>query len=63
MIGAYTIPQLVIFAIIAISVIGILFVVAKANGVAIPGWVVQIGWIVLLAIVAIFGVKLVMSMG
>ena len=56
------IMQWVILIIIIISVVGILYVVAKANNVAIPPWVVQIFWIVCIAVVAIFAIKILMGM-
>jgi hypothetical protein len=60
--AGYSIAQMVIAIIIIISVVGILYVVAKANGIAIPGWVVQIFWIVVVAFCAIFAIRLLMSM-
>ena len=63
MIGSYSIAQLVVAAIVIISVVGILLVVLKANSIQIPQWVVHIFWIVILAAVAIFAVKLIMGMG
>lgn len=56
------IMQWVILAVVIISVVGILYVVAQANGVAIPSWAKQIAWIVLVAFVAIFAIKLLMGM-
>jgi hypothetical protein len=60
--AGYSVTQWVIILIVIISVIGILYVVVRQSGVQIPGWVIQIFWIVALAIVAIFAVKLLMSM-
>ncbi len=60
--GGYSISQMVIALIIIISVVGILYVVARANGVEIPPWVVQIFWIVCVAACAIFAIRLLMSM-
>jgi hypothetical protein len=60
--GSYSIVQMVVMAIVLISVVGIAYVVAQANGVAIPPWVVRIFWIVVIAVVAIFAVRLIMGM-
>ena len=60
--GGYSVAQMVIGLIVIISVVGILYVVAQANGVEIPAWVVKIFWIVVVAFVAIFAIRLLMSM-
>jgi hypothetical protein len=60
--GGYSIVQWVIIAIVVISVIGILYVVAQANNISIPPWAVRIFWIVTVAIVSIFAIKLIMGM-
>jgi hypothetical protein len=54
--------QWVIAIIVLISVLGILYVVAQVNQVAIPGWAVKIFWIVVVASVAIIAIKLLMGM-
>jgi hypothetical protein len=54
--------QWVVVIIVLISVLGILYVVAQANQVAIPGWAVKIFWIVVVAFVAIIAIKLLMGM-
>ena len=56
MIG-YSLIQLVITLIIVCAVVGIALVAVRASGVQIPAWVVQIGWIVLIALVAILAIK------
>ena len=60
MIG-YSIVQLVIMAIIVCAVIGIGLVAIRASGVQVPGWVMQIVWIVVIAVVAIFAIKFLMG--
>jgi hypothetical protein len=60
--ASFSIMQWVILLIVVISVVGILYVVAQANGVAIPAWVVKIFWIVAVAVVAIFAIKILIGM-
>jgi hypothetical protein len=60
--AGYSIPQIVIALIIIVAVIGILIVVMRVAGVNPPPWVIQIGWIVLVAFVAIFAIRLLVSM-
>ncbi len=57
-----SIVSFVILAIIVCAVIGIGLVAIRASGVPIPGWAVQIFWIVVIAIVAVFAIKVLMSM-
>jgi hypothetical protein len=62
LIAGYSILQIIITVIIVIAAIGILYIVAQAAEVTIPPWVIRIGWILLVAFVAIFAIKLLMSM-
>lgn len=52
---------LVIIIVIA-AVIGIVLVALRQFGVAIPSWAVQIGWIVVVAVVATVAIKIVMGL-
>jgi hypothetical protein len=60
--AGYSLVHLVVIAIIVAAVIGIALVAIRASGVALPGWVMQIFWIVVVAVVAIFAIKLLLSM-
>jgi hypothetical protein len=60
--GGYSLIQMIIFIIILCGVIGILFVVMKQTGVQVPPWIVTIFWIVLVCFVAIFAIRLLLSM-
>lgn len=51
------ISQLVISIIVIAAVIGIGLIVVRQSGIAIPPWIVQIFWIVLLACVAIYAIR------
>ena len=48
---------LAVWLIIVAAVVAIVFIACRAMGVEIPGWVVQIFWIVVIAIVAIVAIK------
>jgi hypothetical protein len=54
--------ELLIAIVIVAACIGIVIVAVRACGLAIPQWVVQIFWIVLIAVVAIAALRLVLSL-
>jgi hypothetical protein len=54
--------DIIIAIIIIAAAIGIMYVALRVFGVAIPPWVVQIFWIVVVAFVAIFAIRLLFSM-
>lgn len=62
MIFGLSIIQLIIVCMVIAGAIGILYVVMRQAGVAIPGWAVQIFWIVLVVIVGVVAVKLLASL-
>jgi hypothetical protein len=51
------IAGLAIWVIIVAAIAAIVFVACKAMGVAIPGWVVNVFWIVVIAVVCILAIK------
>lgn len=51
------IAGLAVTVIIIAAVVAIVFVACKAMGVSIPGWVVHVFWIVVIAIVCILAIK------
>lgn len=59
---APVIASWVVIAIIVAAVIGIGLIVARVSGVEVPGWVIQIGWILLVAIIGIAAIHLLMQM-
>lgn len=59
---ALTVVHWAIIAIVIAGVIGIVFVAAKQAGVAIPGFVITIFWILVCCIVAIVAIKLLAGM-
>ncbi len=57
-----SIGEFAIWAVIICGIIGIAIVAMRAMGVAPPPWAIQIAWIVVIVLVAIFAIRLVMSM-
>ena len=62
MAAGYSLIQVIVFLIILCGVVGILFVVMRQTGVQIPPWIITIFWIVAVCFVAIFAIRLLMSM-
>jgi hypothetical protein len=60
--GGMGIVQMVVVGIIIIAVIAIGVVAVKAMGLSFPPWVVTIFWIAVIAIVAIFAIKLLIGL-
>jgi hypothetical protein len=58
----WSIGDLLIAVIIIAACIGIVYVALRVFGVSIPAWAVQIFWIVVVACVAIFAIRLVLSL-
>lgn len=54
---ADTLIQWVVVAIVVAAVIGIALIAIRQTGIQIPAWVGQVGWIVLLAVVAIVAIQ------
>jgi hypothetical protein len=60
--GNWSFGELAIAIIVAIAVVAVVVVFTRAAGVTIPGWLVQILWIVLAAICAILAVRFLLSL-
>jgi hypothetical protein len=56
-VGAWSVGQMAIAAIIVAAVVGIVYVAFRQMGVAIPPWVIQVVWILIVAIVCILAIK------
>ena len=52
----------VVIGIILIGVAGIAFVVARAAGIEVPPWAIQIAWIVVLVVIAVVAIKFLETM-
>ena len=57
-----SVGEFVIWALVIAAIIAIGFIASRAMGVSPPPWLVQILWIVVILIVAIFAIRFVMSM-
>lgn len=55
------IAGMAIWVIIVAAIVAIVFIACRAMGVAIPPWVVQVFWVVIIAIVCVFAIKLLLS--
>jgi hypothetical protein len=53
--------QLIITAIVLAGVIGIAIIAIRAAGLNIPPWVIQIFWIVVIVVVAVFAIRFLMG--
>lgn len=51
-----------VWIIIVAAVVAIVFIACKAMGVTIPGWVVQVLWILVIAAVCVWAVKFLMTL-
>jgi hypothetical protein len=61
-VGGATMLQWIIVAIIVLAAIAILFAVTRHFGISIPPVLVFIFWVIVIAVVAIFAIKLLWSM-
>jgi hypothetical protein len=61
-VSSWTFGVLAVAIIIAIAIIAVVVVFTRAAGVSIPGWLVQILWIVLAAVCAILAVRFLLSL-
>ncbi len=60
--GSYDLIHLVVVGIVIAGIVGIALVVIRQAGIAIPGWVIQILWIVLAVVVAVVAIKFLAGM-
>lgn len=57
----HSFPEIVIAIIIIAAIVAIMYVALRKFGIEIPDWVLQIFWIVIVAIVAIVAIKFLLS--
>lgn len=60
--GAWGIGDVAIAIVIIAAIVAIMYVALRVFGVAIPSWVIQIFWIVVVAIVAIIAIRFVLTL-
>ncbi len=57
-----SIAGIAIMLVIIIAIVGVVIVVIRVSGISIPQWIIHIGWILLVAFIAIFAIRLLMRM-
>lgn len=62
MAGGYSLIQIAIFVIVIAGIIGIVLVVTKQMGVAIPPFIITICWILLAVVIGVIAIKFLASM-
>lgn len=60
--GGFSIVELAILIVVIAAVVALVYVALNQFGVAIPGWVVQIFWIIVVAFCVIAAIRLVAGM-
>lgn len=59
---SWSIAELCIAIVVVAACVGLVYVALNKFGVAIPDWVAQVFWIIVVAFVVIFAIRLVSSM-
>lgn len=62
LIGGLSVVQLCIYVVIVAACLALMYVALSKFGIAIPDWVIQCFWIVVVAMVVIFCIKLVANL-
>jgi hypothetical protein len=60
--GGYSIGQIAIMVVIVAAVVALVYIALRQFGIAIPEWVVQVFWVIVVAFIVICAIKLVLSM-
>jgi hypothetical protein len=61
-VGGYSLVQFAVLIIVIAAIVGIVWVILNQMGVAIPGFIVQIAWIILAAFVGILALYFLVSL-
>ncbi len=61
-VGTWGIGDFLIAIVVIAAAVGITYIALRVFGVTIPGWLVQIFWICIAAVVAIFAIRFVLSL-
>ena len=59
--GGWGLLEIIIAIVIIGAAVGIMYIALRQFGVAIPPWAIQVFWIVVVAFVAIFAIRLLFS--
>jgi len=57
-----SVGQLATYLVVAAALIAIVWIALTQMGVAIPPWVIQIGWVIVVCFVALLAIRVVLSM-
>lgn len=60
--GSWGIGEFIILIVVIAAIVAIMYVALARFGIAIPSWVIQIFWIVVVAAVAIFAIRFVLTL-
>ena len=60
--AGYSLGHILIMVVVIAACVALVYVALRQFGIAIPPWVVQVFWIIVVAFVVIFAIRLVMSM-
>ena len=60
--GAWSFGQVLIAIVVIAACIALVFVACRQFGITIPGWLIQVFWIVAVAVVVIFAIKLLLGL-
>lgn len=61
-VAGWSIGELAIALVIVAAVVALVYIAFRQFGITIPAWVVQVFWVIVVAFVVIFAIRLVMSM-
>jgi hypothetical protein len=56
--AGYSLAQIAIAVVVVAAVVALVYVALQQFGVAVPGWVAQVFWILVVAFVVIFAIRL-----
>lgn len=58
----WSIGSLLVFLVIVVGCFAVAFVACRAMGVEIPDWVIKIGWIILIVVVAVVAIRFLLTL-
>lgn len=61
-VGGYSIVHILVLVVVIAAVVALMYVALRQFGIQIPDWVRQVFWIVVVAVVVIFAIKIVVGL-
>lgn len=58
----WTVGEIAVALIVVLAIVAVVVVITRGMGVAIPGWLIQVFWIVVAAAVGILAVRFLLSL-